>query len=541
MKLKTYVLYTIIMLVFVFTLAACGGNDNENNNNNNEEQSHKHIEEILPSLPATCTKTGLTEGKKCSICGEILIKQEIIKVTEHNYIDGKCTVCGADDPDYKIHVHTLSDWEVVKEPTCTSEGIRKIVCIECNELLKTETIDLIAHKYVEGICIVCNSEDPDYVEEASEGLEFKLNSDNMGYTVTGLGTCTDEEVIIPRKYKGLLVTSIGDLAFFFCSSIKSIKIPSTITSIGRQAFALCMNMTSIEVDENNEYYKSIDGNLYSKDEKTLIQYAIAKKETVFVIPNTVTNIGSSVFQNCFNLTCIEVPSSVSKIDSSALYDCMSMTSIEVDENNKYYKSIDGNLYSKDGKTLIQYAIGKEDSDFVIPNTVTNIGNFAFLASEFLISVEIPSSVTNIGEGAFFNCINLINIEIPKTVTSISIKAFSGCYCLSSIEVDKNNQYYQSIDGNLYSKDGKTLMQYLNSKENTKFIIPHTVTSIDSFAFSFHENLTTIEIPKTVIKIDDQAFFYCTNLTIYCEVESKPNDWHDNWNPHNQPVIWGYTE
>ncbi|MBE6537805.1 MAG: leucine-rich repeat domain-containing protein, partial [Ruminococcaceae bacterium] len=90
------------------------------------------------------------------------------------------------------------------------------------------------------------------------------------------------------------------------------------------------------------------------------------------------------------------------------------TSIEVDENNQYYKDIDGNLYSKDGKKLIQYAIGKTDTSFTIPNSVTCIGDYAFYYCTSLTSVTIPDSVTSIGSCAFSGCNRLTSIKYRGT-------------------------------------------------------------------------------------------------------------------------------
>ena len=102
--------------------------------------------------------------------------------------------------------------------------------------------------------------------------------------------------------------------------------------------------------------------------------------------------------------------------------CSSLTSVTVDENNSKYKSIDDNLYSKDGTTLIQYAIGKTETSFTIPD-----------------------SVTSIGDGAFFGCSGLTSVTIPNSVTSIENNAFSGCSSLTSINYNGTKDQWNSID------------------------------------------------------------------------------------------------
>ena len=285
------------------------------------------------------------------------------------------------------------------------------------------------------------------------------------------------------------VTSIEHYEFYGCTSLTNIMIPDSVTSIGVYAFYGCTSLTSINVSENNNYYKSIDGNLYSKDGKTLIQYAAGKKVTDFYIPDSVTSIGYGAIYGCTSLTNIMIPDSVTSIGVLLFSYCPNLTSINVSENNSYYKSIDGNLYSKDGKTLIQYAVGKKVTDFYIPD-----------------------SVTSIGYGAFYGCASLTNITIPDSVTSIGTYAFYGCTSITSINVSENNSYYKSIDGNLYSKDGKTLIQYAVGKKVTNFYIPDSVTSIGSYAFYNCTSLVSIEIPNSVTSIGGYAFDNCTSLT-----------------------------
>jgi uncharacterized repeat protein (TIGR02543 family) len=126
----------------------------------------------------------------------------------------------------------------------------------------------------------------------TEGLEYTLIYNDTKYEVIGIGTATDLDILIPAFYNGKMVTSIGESAFAFCSSLTSITIPNSVTSIGDGAFRGCSSLTSINVGEDNTEYCSIDGNLYSKDGSTLIQYAIGKTASSFTIPNSVTSMES---------------------------------------------------------------------------------------------------------------------------------------------------------------------------------------------------------------------------------------------------------
>ena len=162
------------------------------------------------------------------------------------------------------------------------------------------------------------------------------------------------------------------------------------------------------------------------------------------IPNSVTSIGSSAFAYCDNLTSVTIGNGVTSIGDEALRGCTSLTSITVDTNNSTYKSIDGNLYSKDGKTLIQYAIGKTDISFALPDGVTSICDWAFYNCDSLTSVTIPDSVTSIGGYVFYYCDSLTSVTIPSSVASIGKSAFSGCSNLTSIKYRGTQEQWGNI-------------------------------------------------------------------------------------------------
>ena len=291
----------------------------------------------------------------------------------------------------------------------------------------------------------------------SEGLEFTSNGDGT-CSVSGIGTCTDSDIVIPPvspdgdkvtavgycAFGGLDtitsitipdgVISISEEAFLLCSQLVYLSIPKSVTTIGYNAFLLSSKLVSFTVDENNAYFQSIDGNLYSKDGKTLICYAFGKTENTFIIPEGVTNIGIAAFAYCSNIKNIIIPASVTSIDSAAIILCIGLTSITVDSENPNYKSINGNLYTKDGKTLLQYAIGKTDTSFTIPDGVINIDYAAFGGCTNLTSVTIPDSVTNIGYGAFIQCTGLTSITLGNNISTIGAYAFDGCINLTSVTI-----------------------------------------------------------------------------------------------------------
>ena len=212
---------------------------------------------------------------------------------------------------------------------------------------------------------------------------------------------------------GASVTSIGDFAFYDCRSLTSIEIPDSVTSIGKGAFDSCTSLISIGIP----------------DSVTFIGYSAffgCSSLTSVVIPDSVTYIGEYIFFYCSSLTSVVIGGSVTYIGNYAFYGCSSLTSIEVSENNANYSSLNGNLYNKDKTTLIQYAIGKKDSEFKIPDSVTSIGEGAFYECYSLTSVVIGGSVTSIGWQAFYDCRSLTSVVIPDSVTSIVEAAFYEC-------------------------------------------------------------------------------------------------------------------
>ena len=174
---------------------------------------------------------------------------------------------------------------------------------------------------------------------------------------------------------------------------------------------------------------------------------------------------------------------------------------------------------------------KENGHLEIPaeidgKPVLKIGDLAFENCDFS-SITIPSSVIYIGERAFYNCSSLTSIEIPNGIMSIGNATFYGCSSLASIEIPNS---VTSI-GSYAFADCSSL---------TNIIIPNSVTDIDNWAFENCTRLTKVEIPNSVIYIGDFAFRGCSSLTVYCEVESQPNDWSHYWNNFDScPVVWGF--
>ena len=178
-------------------------------------------------------------------------------------------------------------------------------------------------------------------------------------------------------------------------------IPESVTSIGGDAFSKCCSLTSV------------------------------------TIPNSVTEICNSAFNGCKKLTTVTISDSVTMIGDYAFRHCSSLTAIKVNDNNKNYSDLDGVLFDKNKKILIQYPCRKTETSYTIPDSVTVIGSLAFRDCKKLIAVTIPESVTTIGYRAFQGCSVLNNLILNEGLQEIEAFAFEDCKALTSVVIPKS--------------------------------------------------------------------------------------------------------
>jgi len=241
------------------------------------------------------------------------------------------------------------------------------------------------------------------------------------------------------------LTSIGDSAFKGCTALTSIKLPQNLTSIEYEAFKGCVRLTNINlpkglvdisgdafagcskltefsVDEANPVFAVVDGILFDKAMTTLIAYPAGKKGE-YTIPDGVITVQNSAFDGCGEITRINIPQSF--IDSSySLCSCSALVDIMVSEHNPQYSSIDGVIFNKGGTALLRYPKGRENKDYIVPDGVIIIRDFAFDGCERLGAVTLPMNLQYIGEGAFKGCTNLETITLSRK-TKIGYKSLEG--------------------------------------------------------------------------------------------------------------------
>ena len=299
-------------------------------------------------------------------------------------------------------------------------------------------------------------------DKAENYIPFEITADTR--YIIGYKDIDNEDLVIPstfeynnKKYK---VVSIADNAFDGCYKIRSVVLPEGVQKIGCCAFRNCENLENIK------------------------------------LPTTLTEILEGAFVGSY-LEKVIIPEGIIKIEDDTFSNC------------KYLKSVS------------------------FPTTLKYIGERAFEYCEALTHISLPLSLIEIDNDAFFHCISLTTIRIPNGVIAIKDNAFGECDMikeakigsgvkvlsnssiygdsLEKIIVSPNNPYYCDVDGVLFSKDKKILIEYPTNKQNETYIVPKGVERIEKSAFSCDLNLVEIRIPEGVTNIGERVFYRCNSL------------------------------
>ena len=274
--------------------------------------------------------------------------------------------------------------------------------------------------------------------------------------------------------------SIGNRAFYGCSSLTSVTIPDSVTSIGDVAFCNCSSLTSVTIPDS---VTNIGSSAFSG----------CSSLTSITIPDGVTNIGGSAFYGCSGLTSITIPDSVTSIGQYAVQNCSSLESITLPfvgaTNDGTEDTHFGHIFGASSSSSNADYVPASLKEVVITGGAS-IDDYAFSGCSSLTSVTIPDSVTSIGGNAFSECSSLTAVYITDIAAWCGI-GFGGSA--------SNPLYYAH---NLY----------LNGELVTDLVIPNGVTSIGGYAFSGCSSLTSVTIPDGVTSIGDRAFWYCSSLT-----------------------------
>ena len=490
---------------------------------------HTHTPVIDEAVEATCTSDGLTEGKHCSTCGEVLVAQKVIPAG-HTVENGICTGCEA----YGTCGANLT-W------TLNEDGVLTVSGTGAMNNYVIYSADAPWHKHQESVKKVVIGEGV-----TSIGAYAFNNHQNLA------------EVIIPDS-----VTEIGDHAFISCDQLTIVNLPDSLTRIENAVFFDCDGLTAIVIPDS----------VTAIDNEAFYHCSGLKKVT---IGNSVKEIAHFAFGYCVGLTEVVIPDSVSSIGQGAFAGCSSLESITIpfvgdsektaaDTNqypfgyifgtNSYEGSVAVNQFyyedpSMDSRTNQIYYIpaslrsvtvtGGEIllgafsncadlTTILLPEDITTIGVQAFDSCRSLETIVIPATVTEIGQGAFQDCSNLNNVHIPESVTSIGSSAFEDCVSLTEIEIKQQlslqsytffgcTKLHTAILSGVTEIGYRAFYGCIALKNVT---LGENLRSIGDSAFEECVSLSGIEIPDSVETIDEYAFFNCslTEITLPESVRS----------------------
>ena len=353
------------------------------------------------------------------------------------------------------------------------------------------------------------------------------------------------EIIIPSTVTHgeytYTVTGIRGSAFFNCSGITSVSIPSSIVDIGWDAFVGTAFYDGPSNWVDNALY--VDNCLIAvKPEVAGEAYEIAEGTRV---------IGEGAFYKCSSLTSVTIPSSVISIGYGAFSGCTSLTSVSIPSSVKY---VGGNVF--DGTALYNDASNWVDNVLYVDNCLINAKR------DLSGAYNIAEGTRVIAEQAF-SYTSLTSVTVPSSVVNIGPRAFASTDNLTDIQVESGNTAYLSENGILHNADKTVLLCYPEGKKDRTLTIPASLRCFGYDAFDnnsyldtigwnavnfldftgtsdspewryvsmlvfgegvehipaylcnkFSSSLCSLTIPSTVTSVGQDAFAGCGNLTVY---------------------------
>lgn len=493
-----------------------------------------HKVEKIPAVEADCYNEGLSEGEKCSLCGEILKGQLTTGRVKHAYADGICMICGAsaNSEGLEFILNYDKTYSVKSVGSCDSETI--VIPSEYEGAAVTAILD----GAFKGCKSVKSIEVPDSVTKIGKGafagcikleklvLPFvggSLNKDGVASKSTLFGYIFGEDkadgcyaatqyitksekytVYVPNTLKivrvknGALpygtfynmksltsielggdISTVANRAFYGCASLNELYLPNTITAIEDYAFYGCSALKSAP-------------DLSFVSELGECAFATCSSLESIVLPNGIYSIGDATFYKCSSLTEFKLPDSVKQIGANAFRECTKLEKLTLGDN---VITINEGAFTK--CTSLK--------NINIPSSLETLGDNAFNGCTALEEIELNNGIQTLGKQLFYGCSGLKVIKIPASVSEFGQDMFTGCTSLNELQIDESNPAYAFNDGILYSKDLKTLILYMPGREGAIFEVPSNVERIEAYAFYGNTGIKTLIIGSSVKEIGEYAF------------------------------------
>lgn len=250
------------------------------------------------------------------------------------------------------------------------------------------------------------------------------------------------------------------------------------------------------------------------------------------LSNGLEKIGAYAFEGCSSLKSIFIPDTVKTIEVGVFKKCSALQEILVGENNRFYTSINGVLYSKDKSTLICYPEGLKIENMDFLNNVTRIDDYALAGHKELISFNCADTILEFGTGVFKNCSSLKKVKIPRHFKNISNETFENCSSLEEIELPEG---ITSIECNAFR--GCTNLKHISFPQNlerinsgafencaslSSVVLNEGVTKLGSEAFKLCRNLKDIKLPNSIVEFGREVFANCEALETFIMPDSVKN-------------------
>ncbi len=460
-----------------------------------------------PAQAATCQELGWEAYQTCRVCEESTY--EPYYVSHYWASNGRCIYCGVGEPSEGLQYSKSADgsyYVVIGKGTCTSNDI--VIGLEYDGLPIKEIgagafggTSITSVTFFENIISVgaeafANCYNLTEIDFPRTGVAVEctildntpLANDSNNWTNGALivdgyliktQNITAEHYVIPSRAK-----QIARNAFYYNEYLKKVTIPETVENINDTAFSICRKLEEFIVSSHSEYYKAVDGVLYSADGTVFVQYPLGKAGSYYSIDSGVEYIAERAFSGSINLSEIYLPNTVTKIGAYA------------------------------------FATTKL-SNVSLSQQLRVIERDAFFGVTAITSIDIPDSVQSIGKEAFKDCAQLSRVTIGSGVQSIGQNAFTNCNNLSRATfavktgwTTSRNEVLSEID----LSNSVTAANKLKAQADAAWYCADATVELEEIAFSAKEiygtNIGEVVYIGNSVRV--KKFSTVNDITAHCE-------------------------